>query len=174
MNGLRAWMWPLLGMFGGLLAVGVGIWHFAADSGSGTPKVDVSVPDISVGRLSLGDDCGQRDPRLPVGGTLLFTPVKSTGQASARVSCLGSAIELSVAVKDLPSDQVITYEVWVYNNGENARKVGTVFAARGSAAGTAIIDDEDEDRALFAIALVPRDFTDTRRTPVPIGFLAQL
>ena len=69
---------------------------------------------------------------------------------------------------------MITYEVWVYNNGENAQKVGTVFAARGSAAGTAIIDDEVRTERYFAIALVPRDFTDTRRTPVPIGFLAQL
>ena len=78
--------------------------------------------------------------------------MKSKGRASARVSCLGSSIELSVTAKDLPGDEVITYEVWVYNNGDDAQKVGTVFASRGSAARTAIIDDSVRTKRYFAIA----------------------
>jgi hypothetical protein len=159
-RGLRL---PLLAIVGGIaLVVGGGYLTFR-DSGESTPKVDVSVPHVTVGPLVIS---GCDDSRLTDRRELAFKAYDSKGDVRARVSCLSGLATLSFDGR-LPAD-VDEFDVWLYNNRDDAKEVGEVISLDGLAVGTVTLDDSSSGY----ISIVLTDAK--RRKPVPIGLQARL
>jgi hypothetical protein len=158
-RGLRL---PLLAIVAGIVLVAGGGYLAFHDGGSGTPKVDVSAPGVSI---SDPVPRGCPDPRLTDGTQLFFKAYRSKGDVHARISCPGGVTLLSFEGR-LP-ENANDFDVWLYNNRDDAKEVGNVIIANGLALGTVTIGDTSR-----YISIVLTDAK--RRRPVPIGFQAQL